>query len=114
MTSPRSSLRLPRPFLVAAVMLAAFAYPSAASADTLYASNGAGCNASSLYTLDPSNGSVVTGPTAILVGGNPAMGVTGLAVRPSDGTLFALMKGDPGTAICSTGDYETTTLITIN
>jgi uncharacterized repeat protein (TIGR01451 family) len=111
MTSPRSSLRLPRLFLVAAVMLAAFAYPSAASADTLYAVNGGSNNLASLHTLNPSTGaSTPVGP--ITIGATQQTNVTGLAVRPTDGALYGF-KNAP-TNDRSDPTFENGTLLAIN
>jgi uncharacterized repeat protein (TIGR01451 family) len=74
---------------------------------TLYAVTGAGGGAddgnfdttcsggslSSLYTLDPADASVETGPTAITIGGNQIKHVNGIAVHPTTGVLYGVMNG---------------------
>jgi hypothetical protein len=72
---------------VLAVLLASccalLAFAAAASArEVIYAADGAGGNPSNLYILNPSNGSVVQNVGAI------GFAVTGLALDPTDGTLY--------------------------
>jgi uncharacterized repeat protein (TIGR01451 family) len=113
MTSQRSTLRLLRVLLLSAVMLVAFASPSAASVSTLYAATGSGCSLSDLYTFDPSNGAVLTGPTPITIGGQQAQSVTGLAIDPTTGTLYGFMNDNVvGDGVCPARGNGT--LLTIN
>ena len=110
MTSPRSSLRVPRLFLVAAVMVAAFAYPSAASADTLYAATGANNAAGNLYTLNPSTGAA-TLVAPIMIGATQVTHLSDLAVDPTTGTMYGFANSD---FCCSPGTFDDGTLMTID
>jgi uncharacterized repeat protein (TIGR01451 family) len=106
-------------FLFCALLLAA-ALPSGASAAAgdLYAVTGAGgglgsCNGtlSSLYTLDPDTGAAtLVGP--ITVGGTQVRHVTGLAVKPNDGTLYAIRGSQVPQPDCT--DFGESTLLTVN
>jgi len=94
-----------------------------AAAGTLYAITGAGgdqpsggtgsnpglCN---LYTLDPSDGSVLTGPTAVTInaGATQLKHCLGLAVDPTDGTLYGVINGQAALY----ADWGNAKLITIN
>ena len=109
MTSPRPNRRVVKPFLVAAVMLVAFAYPNAASAaDTLYAATGASCNPGTLYTLNSSNGAA-TQVANITIGPDQVSDLTGLAIDPTTDTMYGWLNDDD----CNF-DSGTGTLITIN
>ena len=111
MTSQRSTRRLVKPILIAAVLLGAWAYPSAASADTLYAANGGSNNLASLHTLNPSTGaSTPVGP--ITIGATQQRNVTGLAVRPTDGALYGFMNAPTNDRTDPT--FEDGTLLAIN
>jgi uncharacterized repeat protein (TIGR01451 family) len=89
---------------------------ASAAAGDLYAATGAGGGAnfctgtpSSLYTLDPSTGdATLVGP--ITIGGNQIRHVTGLAVKPNDGTLYAIAAGQQSD--CS--DFNQSTLMTVD
>src|SRR5690349_16376470 len=72
--------------LVALLAVALFASP-AAKAAILYGATGGG-NPGSLYILDPTTGAVITDVGALHDAGGNAYAITGLAFRPSDGTLF--------------------------
>ena len=96
---------------VLAATLLAFAPPTArpvlGAQGTLYAVTGAGGGAddgsfgtgcsggslSSLYTLDPTDASVETGPTAITISGTQIKHVNGIAVHPTTGVLYGVMNG---------------------
>lgn len=111
MTSPRSPRTLLRAPLLAAVMFVAFAYPSAASADTLYATNGGSNSPASLYTLNPSTGaSSFVGP--ITIGATQQTNVSGLAVDPTSGDLYGFMNAPTNDRTDPT--FEDGTLLAIN
>jgi uncharacterized repeat protein (TIGR01451 family) len=92
--------------------------PASASAvpGTLYAATGAGGAAggcggtlSSLYTLDPATGAAtLVGP--ITVEGTQIRHVTGLAVDPTDGTLYAIANSQQSD--CT--DFGEATLLTVD
>ena len=100
---------------VCAALLVCVSAAATASADTLYASTGAGggvscpTTLSSLYTLDPATGdATLVGP--IDVGGNQVRHVTALAFDPTDGNLYGMMGGQESD--CS--DANTATLLDID
>lgn len=100
------------------------AAPAVAVTGTLYAVTGAGGGAdngsfdtscsggtlSSLYTLDPTDGSVLTGPTAITIDTVQIKHVNGIAVHPSTGVLYGVMNGQ----LTNCDDWGTAKLITID
>ena len=110
MTSSRPARRLLRLLVITAVILGAFAYPNAASADTLYAATGSGGNAANLYTLNSSTGAE-TLVAPIMIGATQVTHLTGLAVDPTDGTMYGFANSD---FCCSPGTFDDGTLMTIN
>src|SRR5271166_6635022 len=56
---------------------------------TLFAMSGAGNTESLLYTLNPADGSILT-----TIGDTGLLGVTAIALRPSDQALFAVCNND--------------------
>jgi hypothetical protein len=77
-------------FVLAASVCGLLATAGSASADLLYATNGAGNNPSNLYILNPTNGTIVrtVGPIGF--------GVTGLAIDPTTGTLYGTTGRNTG------------------
>ncbi len=99
-----------RSLLVPLVLFAAaLTYPSAASADTLYAATGQGGSASSLYTLNSSTGAA-TLVAPITIGATQVTHLSGLAVDPTDGTMYGFANSE---FCCETG-FDDGTLMTIN
>lgn len=85
--------RSPRTALLASAALVTLlaAGPAAAQAPILYATDGRSCAASTLYQIDPADGSVLAtiGPTGV-------SGLTGLAAHPVTGVLYAISTGGNG------------------
>ena len=105
--------------VAAVAILSTFAFSGRAHAavGTLYGVTGAGPAAqgscggtlSALYTLDPTTGAAtLVGP--VMIGGTQARHITGLAVHPSTGVMYAVMNG-VDTACSDEGDA---TLLTID
>jgi uncharacterized repeat protein (TIGR01451 family) len=105
-----------RASLMCCLFALALILPAASSAatGTLYAATGAGggnCAAtlSNLYTLDPATGAAtLVGP--ITINNQQVRHVTGLAVKPNDGTLYATMGGQQ--TDCS--DFGESTVMTVD
>jgi uncharacterized repeat protein (TIGR01451 family) len=77
---------------------------------TLFAVDGSNCNPSTLYTLDPSDGSVLSTIGPIEVGMTQLSHVTGIAIHPSTGVMYGV--ANMGNCI---DDYPgNATLITID
>lgn len=66
-------------------------YSQAGDGLILYATDGRSCTASTLYELDPSDGSVVR-----TIGSTGVSGLTGLAEHPTTGVLYAISTGGQG------------------
>ena len=110
MSSPRSIRRLVKLLLVISVTFVAFAYPSGASADTLYAATGSNNAAANLYTVDSTTGAA-TLVAPIMVGATQVTHLSDLAVDPTDGTMYGFANSD---WCCSPGDFDDGTLMTID
>jgi hypothetical protein len=59
---------------------------------TLFAVDGSNCNPSTLYTLDPSDGSVASTIGPIEVGMTQLSHVTGIAIHPSTGVMYGIVN----------------------
>ncbi|PWU25594.1 MAG: hypothetical protein C5B48_00535 [Candidatus Rokuibacteriota bacterium] len=68
--------------LVLALLLSGWLLVPAVSAEVLYGADGAGGHSSSLFTLDPASGKVLSTVGAI------GFAVTGLAIHPTTGAMF--------------------------
>jgi uncharacterized repeat protein (TIGR01451 family) len=82
--------------------------PAAAVPPALYAVTGGGCNNSSLYILDPASPGTPILVGAVMLGTTQVVNMTGLAVDPTDGTLYGWMNAQ------SCGRGGAGTLLTIN
>ena len=63
-----------------------------AAVGDLYAVTGASCTLSTLYTLNPSNGSVISTIGAVNVSGTQLRHVAGIAIHPSTGVMYGVVN----------------------